>query len=84
MHPKIANFPTFRALLLEAVKGTPAESKLKDPALERARKQQELANAPKGNIGTVSAAVGVDIRELMIEGYDLKDIHRVAGGEITL
>ena len=37
-----------------------------------------------GNIGTVSAAVGVDIRELMMEGYDLTDIHRVAKGEITL
>jgi hypothetical protein len=40
MHPKIANFPTFRAFLHGAVKGTPAESTLKDPIFEQAQRQQ--------------------------------------------
>jgi len=85
MHPKIANFPTFRAVLHEAVKGTSAELKLKDPVLEQIQKRQiDPSKAGTGNIGTVSAAVGYDIRELMMEGYDLKEIHRVASGEITL
>jgi hypothetical protein len=85
MHPKIANFPTFRAVLHEAVKGTPADAMLKDPLLEQAQKRQaDASKANVGNIGTVSAAVGYDIRELMMEGYDLKEIHRVASGEITL
>ncbi len=85
MHPKIANFPTFRAVLHEAVKGTPAEAMLKDPIFEQAQKRQaDQSKAAVGNIGTVSAAVGTDIRELMMEGYDLTEIHRVARGEITL
>jgi hypothetical protein len=85
LHPKIANFPTFRALVHGVVKGTPAESKLKDPIFEQAQKRQaDQSKAAVGNIGTVSAAVGYDIRELMMEGYDLKEIHRVASGEITL
>lgn len=85
MHPKIANFPTFRSLLHMAVKGTPTESKLKDPILEQAQKRQaDLSKAGAGNIGSVSAAVGYDIRDLMMEGYDLKEIHRVASGDITL
>jgi hypothetical protein len=32
MHPRIANYPTFRAFLQEVVKGTPAEAAVEDPA----------------------------------------------------
>jgi hypothetical protein len=85
MHPKIANFPIFRTLLHEVVKGTPAESVFQDPVFDQAQKRQgDLSKAGVGNIGSVSAAVGYDIRELIMEGYDLKEIHRVASGEITL
>ena len=81
LHSHIANFPTFRAVLHEAVKGTLAEVALEDPLLERA---QAAANQPKANIGTVSAAINYDVRELLMQGYTMPEIQRVAKGEISL
>ncbi len=82
MHPRIANFPTFRAILHQAVKGTHAELVIDDPAFERA---QELNQPrPVANIGTVSAAVGYDVRDLLMEGYTMEEIQRVVTKEITL
>jgi hypothetical protein len=71
MHSKIANYPTFRALLSEALKGTPAE-------------KMDPSKTGTGSIGTTNAVIGYDVRELMMEGYDLMEIRRVASGEITL
>jgi hypothetical protein len=81
LHSHIANFPTFRVILHEAVKGTLAEVVLEDPQLERAQKSAEQ---PKANIGTVSAAVGYDVRELLMQGYTMPELQRVAKGEISL
>jgi hypothetical protein len=37
MHPRLANFPTFRAFLHEIVKATPAEAAIEDPVVAPAR-----------------------------------------------
>ncbi len=80
MHGRIANFPVFQILLHEVVKGTPAEAALEDP-FERL---QPGGDRPVGNIGTVSAAIGYDVRELLMQGYTMPEIQRVVKGEITL
>jgi hypothetical protein len=50
MHSKIANFSTFRAFLHEVVKGTPAETTLKDPLFDQAQKRQmDQTRAGTGN-----------------------------------
>jgi hypothetical protein len=36
------------------------------------------------NIGTVSAEIGYDVRDLMMEGFTSQEIHRVRTGEVTL
>lgn len=82
MHSRIANFPMFRSLLHETVKGTLAEVALEDPLLERA--QALAADGPKANIGTVSSAINYDVRELLMQGYTMPEIQRVAKGEISL
>lgn len=80
MHSRIANFPALQALLHEAVAGTPAEAALEDPS----RRAAPQAGQAVGNIGTVSAEIGYDVRDLLMEGYTLQEIHRVRAGEITL
>lgn len=80
MHSHIANFPVFQALLREAVAGTPAEAVLE----ESSRRVEPQGGQAVGNIGTVSAEIGYDVRELLMEGYTLQEIHRVRTGEITL
>lgn len=80
MHSRIANFPLFQALLREAARGTPAEAALEDPS---ARAEPQSVR-PIGNIGTVSAEIGYDVRDLLMEGYTLQEIHRVRAGKITL
>lgn len=81
MHNHIANFPTFQVFLHEAVKGTSAELALEDSSFERS---QPGGARPVGNIGTISAAIGYDVRELLMQGYTMPEIQRVVKGEITL
>jgi len=80
MHNRIANFPVFQALLREAIKGTPAEAVL-EGSNEPPRPQSGQAAA---NIGTVSSAIGYDVRDLLMEGYTMPEIQQVVKGEITL
>jgi hypothetical protein len=80
MHGNIANFPAFQVCLHEVVKGTPAEAVLEDPS-HRAAPQ---GGQPVANIGTVSAAIGYDVRDLLMEGYTMPEIQRVVKGETTL
>jgi hypothetical protein len=39
---------------------------------------------PPGTIGDLSARVGCDVRELMMEGYSLVEIYDVADGKCSL
>jgi hypothetical protein len=80
MHGNIANFPAFQVCLHEVVKGTPAEAVLEDP-FARVPPQ---GGQPAANIGTVSAAIGYDVRDLLMEGFTMPEIQRVVRGEITL
>lgn len=82
MHPRIANFPTFRAFLHEIIRETPAQAALEDPLYDQARKRDQPG--PRANIGSVSSAIGVDVRELLMDGYTMEEIHRVVHGEISL
>jgi hypothetical protein len=82
MHQHIANYPTFHTLLHETVRGTPAEEVVEDPRYER---QQELQQPhPVANIGTVSAAINYDVRDLLMEGFTMEEIQRVFRKELTL
>jgi hypothetical protein len=81
-HARVANFPTFRAFLHEVVQGTIAELALEDQPLERVQELRQ--DVPRANIGTVSTAIGYDVRELLMEGFTMKEIHRVVRGEISL
>jgi hypothetical protein len=81
MHSRIANFPVFQVLLHEVIKATPAEALLEDPSFERFRQE---GDKPVANIGTLSAAIGYDVRDLLMEGFTMPEIQQVARGEITL
>ncbi len=82
IHSRIANFPTFRAMIYEALSTCPAAAR---PLIEDAHPPASPAQpAQGGGIGDIGARLGVDVRDLLRDGYRMEDIHRVLDGEITL
>lgn len=39
---------------------------------------------PPGSVGDLSVRIGYDVRELLVGGYDMKDIQGVIDGDYTL
>lgn len=82
IHSKIANYPTFRAMIYEIVSAKPAEAR---PIIEDAHPPTPPREPVRGGgIGDLSARLGADVRDLLRDGYRMEDIHRVLDGEITL
>jgi len=76
-HAKIANYPTFKALLHQAVESNPpsAQPAIHDPGL------RPSPSAPRSNIGETSARLGFDVRELLRDGYTMQDVQGILEGE---
>ena len=80
-HPKIANYPTFKALLRQAIEFNPpsAQPDVDDPELHF--NPLSSPTIPRSNIGETSARLGFDVRELLREGYTMKDVQGILDGE---
>jgi len=39
---------------------------------------------PQGGIGNISARIGYDVRELLMQGYSMPEIHGIMRGEYTV
>ena len=76
-HAKIANYPTFKALLHQAVESNPpsAQPAIHDPGL------RPSPSAKRSNIGETSARLGFDVRELLRDGYTMQDVQGILEGE---
>ncbi len=80
-HPKIANYPTFKALLHQAVELNPPSGQpaIDDPSLRFSPRPSQAS--PRSNIGQTSARLGFDVRELLRDGYTMKDVQGILDGE---
>jgi hypothetical protein len=85
LHAKIANYPTLKAMVRQAVELNPSSTPpvIHDPHQQLASPTQPAGVSP-GTIGGISARLGYDVRELLMEGYTMDDIQGVLQGEYTL
>ncbi len=85
-HPKIANYPTLKAMINRVVEQNPPS--MQPPIRGAGQKPAKVASrdgfSPAGSIGDLSARLGYDVRELMMAGYTLQQIYGVSEGEYTL
>ncbi|MBN1220129.1 MAG: hypothetical protein JXM69_14470 [Anaerolineae bacterium] len=85
IHSKIANYPTLKAMMRQAVELNPsATPPVIHDASQRPVPSTQPADIAQGNIGSISARLGVDVRELLMEGYTMTDIQGVLQGEYDL
>lgn len=84
-HPKIANYPTLKALLHQIGELDPSipPPVIHDPQQPPAPPTGAAATGPK-NIGELSARLNYDVRELLMAGYTRYDIEDVLQGKCTL
>lgn len=84
-HPKIANFPTLRAMIHRAVElNQPATSPIIHDPRQKLPAATRPAGVEPGSIGDLSTRLNYDVRELMMEGYRLDEIYGVLQGEYSL
>jgi hypothetical protein len=55
-----------------------------DAEQDRSQDPESETGSPPGGIGDLSARVGCDVRDLIMAGYGLDEIHEVASGRCTL
>jgi hypothetical protein len=84
VHAKIANYPTCTAMIHQLV-----ELKLAaiPPVVYEAGQRPVHVTQPAdtlGGIGGISARLGVDVRDLFMEGYTMEDIQGVLQGDYSL
>jgi hypothetical protein len=60
------------------------ETNQADAEQRRSHDPESETGSPPGGIGDLSARVGCDVRDLIMAGYGLEEIHEVALGRITL
>ena len=75
---KVANPWVFRALLNHVLGSRPPGERPDTTTISTT-----LGAAP-GTIGNLSARIGCDVRELLMDGYDLREVYGIARGEYTL
>ena len=85
-HPKIANYPTLKAMLHQVGELDPSATLpvIHDPQQPPPIPAQAGTAGPPGSIGDLSARLNYDVRELLMAGYSLPQIYGVLQGEYTL
>ena len=80
MHSKVANYSVLRKLV-EAINPKPQGEQ---PAGSIKKDDSGSEMGFKGGIGDISGRIGYDVRELLMQGYSMSEIHGIMRGEYTV
>jgi hypothetical protein len=81
MHSRIANYLVLREML-EVINLKPQGEQLAGSI--RKEDSGSGTGLPRGGIGNISARIGYDVRELLMQGYSMPEIHGIMRGEYTV
>jgi hypothetical protein len=81
MHSKVANYSVLRKLV-EAISPKPQG----EQPTGSIKKEDSVSGTgfSRGGIGNISARIGYDVRELLMQGYSMPEIHGIMRGEYTV
>ena len=81
MHSRIANYLVLREML-EVINPKPQGEQLAGSTPKE--DSGPGTDLPRGGIGNISARIGYDVRELLMQGYSMFEIHGIMRGEYTV
>ena len=84
IHSKIANYPVLVALIRQIAKPPITQAIIEDVHGMPPTSVPIHSMGPAGSNGDVSARLGTDVRELLMMGYTMEQIHQVLDGKISL
>lgn len=81
IHSKIANYPVLAMTILHIAKPPVTQAVIEGVTV---RSPKPTPGALSGSIGDISGRLGYDVRELLMDGYSMEQIHEILDGIISL